>query len=126
MLGYQAELEQNTEQAIKEYQLALQTDPTSHYIKARLAVLSFAAGDVPAAVRFADEVANVPGLDAQMLGQIGGMYAAAGKPDKALRLFNQAIEQEPQRSEHFLPRGSCKPIKSSMPKRRRRFDPASR
>ncbi len=37
MLGYQAELEQNTEQAIKEYQLALQTDPASHYIKARLA-----------------------------------------------------------------------------------------
>ncbi|MDL1888566.1 tetratricopeptide repeat protein [Nitrospirales bacterium NOB] len=105
MLGYQAELEQNTEQAIKEYQLALQTDPTSHYIKARLAVLSFAAGDVPAAVRFADEVANVPGLDAQMLGQIGGMYAAAGKPDKALRLFNQAIEQEPQRSEHFFAKG---------------------
>ena len=39
-----------------------------------------------------------------MLGQLGGMYAAAGKPDKALRLFNRAIEQEPQRSEHFLPR----------------------
>ena len=105
LLGYQAELEQETEQAIKEYQLALQTDPSSNYLKARLAVLSFTAGDVPAAVRFADEVADTPGLDAQMLGQIGGMYAAAGKPDKALRLFNRAIEQEPQRSEHFFAKG---------------------
>jgi len=105
MLGYQAELEQETEQAIKEYQLALQTDPSSNYLKARLAVLYFATGDVPAAVRFADEVADAPDLDAQMLGQIGGMYAAAGKPDKALRLFNRAIQQEPQRSEHFFAKG---------------------
>ena len=105
LLGYQAELEQETEQAIKEYQLALQTDPSSNYLKARLAVLYFTAGDVPAAVKFADDVADVPGLDAQMLGQIGGMYAAAGKPDKALRLFNRAIEQEPQRSEHFFAKG---------------------
>ncbi len=43
LLGYQAELEQETEQAIKEYQLALQTDPTSSYLKARLAVLNFTA-----------------------------------------------------------------------------------
>ena len=105
LLGYQAELDQETELAIKEYQLALQTDPSSNYLKARLAVLHFTAGDVPAAVRFADEVADAPGLDAQMLGQIGGMYAAAGKPDKALRLFNRAIEQEPQRSEHFFAKG---------------------
>ncbi len=105
LLGYQAELDQETEQAIKEYQLALQTDPSSNYLKARLAILNFTAGDVPAAVRFADEVAEASGLDAQMLGQLGGMYAAAGKPDKALRLFNRAIEQEPQRSEHFFAKG---------------------
>ena len=105
LLGYQAELEQETERAIKEYQLALQTDTSSNYLKARLAVLYFTTGDVPTAVRYADEVADVPGLDAQMLGQIGGMYAAAGKPDQALRLFNRAIEEEPQRSEHYFAKG---------------------
>ena len=105
LLGYQAELEQETDRAIKEYQLALQTDASSNYLKARLAVLYFTTGDVPTAVRYADEVAEVPGLDAQMLGQIGGMYAAAGKPDQALRLFNRAIEQEPQRSEHYFAKG---------------------
>ncbi len=98
-------MEQETERAIKEYQLALQTDASSNYLKARLAVLYFTTGDVPTAVRYADEVADVPGLDAQMLGQIGGMYAAAGKPDQALRLFNRAIEQEPQRSEHYFAKG---------------------
>ena len=77
LLGYQAELAQETESAIKEYQLALQTDPTSNYLKARLAVLYFTVGDVPSAVRFADDVADVPWLDAQMLGQIVGIYAAA-------------------------------------------------
>ena len=105
LLGYQAELDQETEQAIKEYQLALQTDASSNYLKARFAVQYFTTGDVPTAVRYADEVADVPGLDAQMLGQIGGMYAAAGKPDHALRLFNRAIEQEPQRSEHYFAKG---------------------
>ncbi len=105
LLGYQAELEQETEQAIKQYLLALQTDASSNYLRARLAVLYFTTGDVPTAVRYADEVADVPGLDAQMLGQIGGMYAAAGKPDQALRLFNRAIEQEPQRSEHYFAKG---------------------
>ena len=105
LLGYQAELEQETELAIKEYQLALQTDSSSNYLKARLAVLYFTAGDVPAAVRFADEVADAQGLDAQMLGQIGGMYAASGNPDKALGLFNRAIQQEPQRSEHYFAKG---------------------
>ena len=43
LLGYQAELDQETELAIKEYQLALQTDPASNYLKARLAVLYFTA-----------------------------------------------------------------------------------
>ncbi len=105
LLGYQAELEQETERAIKEYQLALQTDASSNYLKARLAVLYFTTGEVPTALRYADEVADVPGLDAQMLGQIGGMYAAAGKPEQGLRLFNRAIEQEPQRSEHYFAKG---------------------
>ncbi len=105
MLGYQAELDQEPEKAIKEYQAALQIDPSSNYLKSRLSVLHFAMGDVPAAMKYADEIADAPGLDAQVLGQIGGMYSAAGKPDRALQLFNRAIQLEPQRSEHFFAKG---------------------
>jgi tetratricopeptide (TPR) repeat protein len=105
MLGYQAELDQEPERALKEYQAALQIDPASNYLKSRLSVLHFAMGDVPTAVKYADEIADAPGLDAQVLGQLGGMYSAAGKPDRALQLFNRAIEQEPQRSEHYFAKG---------------------
>jgi tetratricopeptide (TPR) repeat protein len=105
MLGYQAEMEQETEKAIREYQTALQHDSTSDFLKARLAVLHFAAGDVASAIRYADQVAEVPAQDAQLLGQIGGMYAAAGKPDKALVLFERAIEKDPQRSDHYFAKG---------------------
>lgn len=105
MLGYQAEMDQDTERAIKEYQMALQHDPASDFLKARLAVLFFATGDVTSAIRYADQVADAPGQDAQLLGQIGGMYAAAGKPDKALALFDRAIEKEPQKSDHYFAKG---------------------
>jgi tetratricopeptide (TPR) repeat protein len=105
MLGYQAEMEQNPEQAIKEYQTALQHDPSSDYLKARLAVLYFATGDLASAIRFADQVAEAPDQDAQLLGQIGGMYAAAGNPDKALTLFQRAIDKDPQKSDHYFAKG---------------------
>ena len=37
MLGYQAELAQDTDRAIQEYQTALKADPASQSVKARLA-----------------------------------------------------------------------------------------
>jgi tetratricopeptide (TPR) repeat protein len=105
MLGYQAEMEQDTERAIKEYQTALQHDPSSDFLKARLAVLYFATGDMVSAIRYADQVADAPGQDAQLLGQIGGMYAAAGRADRALALFDRAIKTEPQKSDHYFAKG---------------------
>jgi len=41
MLGYQAELAQNLEQALKEYQAALKADPTAQSVKARFASIYF-------------------------------------------------------------------------------------
>ena len=41
MLGYQAELAQDMDRAIQEYQAALKADPASHSVKARLAGLYF-------------------------------------------------------------------------------------
>jgi tetratricopeptide (TPR) repeat protein len=105
MLGYQAEMDQDTERAIKEYQTALQHDPSSDFLKARLAVLYFTTGDMVSAIRYADQVAEAPGQDAQLLGQIGGMYAAAGKADRALTLFDRAIKKDPQRSDHYFAKG---------------------
>ena len=51
MLGYQAELAQDMDRAIQEYQAALKADPASQSVKARLAGLYFSLGDMPNAVR---------------------------------------------------------------------------
>ena len=50
LLGYEAELNQDTAAAIREYQLALRSDPASLYIRSRLAVLYFSSGDMTHAV----------------------------------------------------------------------------
>ena len=41
MLGYQAELAQDMDRAIQEYQAALKADPASQSVKARMAGLYF-------------------------------------------------------------------------------------
>ncbi|MGH7216341.1 MAG: tetratricopeptide repeat protein, partial [Nitrospiraceae bacterium] len=63
MLGYQAELGQDMERAIQEYQAALKADPASQSVKARLAGLYFSLGDMPNAVRYADQAAEGPSQD---------------------------------------------------------------
>ncbi len=105
MLGYQAELAQDTERAIQEYQAALRTDPTSRFLKARLAALLFSAGDLMSALRYADEVAEGVDQDAQLLGQIAGIYAGAGQVEKALALFERAIQIDTSKSESYFSRG---------------------
>ena len=82
MLGYQAELSQNTEQALKEYQAALKADPTSLSVKARLASLHFALGDLPGAMRYAEEVADGNSEDSRILTHMAGILAGGGKGDR--------------------------------------------
>ncbi|MGH7147282.1 MAG: tetratricopeptide repeat protein, partial [Nitrospiraceae bacterium] len=69
MLGYQAELGQDMDRAIQEYQAALKADPASQSVKARLAGLYFSLGDMPNAVRYADQAAEGPSQDGQLFTQ---------------------------------------------------------
>jgi tetratricopeptide (TPR) repeat protein len=105
MLGYQAELAQNSEQALKEYQAALKADPTALSVKARLATLHFSLGDMPNALRYAEEVADGKADDARMLTQMAGIMAQAGKGDKALSVLDRAIEVEPEAGEPYFTKG---------------------
>ncbi len=104
MLGYQAELAQDTERAIREYDAALKADPTSREVKARLAGLYFGLGDQAKAVRYAEEVGEGTGQDAQLLTQMAGILSSAGKPDRALHFLDMAIAREPQRGESYFPK----------------------
>jgi len=105
MLGYQAELAQNSEQALKEYEAALKADPTALSVKARLASLHFSLGDMPNALRYAEEVADGKADDARMLTHMAGILAGGGKGDKALTVLDRAIELEPESGDAYLSKG---------------------
>ena len=105
MLGYQAELAQDMDRAIQEYQTALKTDPTSQSVKARLAGLYFSLGDMPNAVRYADQAAEGPGQDGQLLTQMAGILASAGQGERALKLLDRAIEIDPTSGDPYFTKG---------------------
>jgi tetratricopeptide (TPR) repeat protein len=105
MLGYQAELAQDTDTALREYRSALKADPESHQVKARMAGLYFGLGDFSSAAQFAEEVGEGTGQDVQLLTQMAGILAGAGKPDRALRLLDKSIERAPERGETYFPKG---------------------
>ncbi|ALA60164.1 hypothetical protein NITMOv2_3773 [Nitrospira moscoviensis] len=105
MMGYQAELAQDTEGALREYMAALKADPSSREVKARLAGLYYGLGDQANAVKYAEEVGEGTGQDAQVLTQMAGILASSGKPDRALYMLDLAIEREPTRGESYFPKG---------------------
>ena len=105
MLGHQAELAQDSERAVGEYRSALQSDPSSVFLKARLASLYFLMGEVADAVRFADQAAEAAGHQAPILTQMAAIYAGAGQTQKALVMYDRAIKQDPEMSEPHISKG---------------------
>lgn len=105
MMGHQAELAQDLDTALKEYQAALKADPKSDEVKSRLAALHFALGDTTKAVQYAEEVGQGSGQDPQLLTQMAGILASAGKPEGALELLDKAIARDPERGESYFPKG---------------------
>ena len=103
--GYQAELDQEYEKAIREYQLALRGDPASIFLKARIAALLFSTGQLAHAVQFADQIPVADVSQAQILIQLAGIYAGSGQAEKALILYDRAIEQEPGESDSYFSKG---------------------
>jgi tetratricopeptide (TPR) repeat protein len=105
MLGYQAELAQNSELALREYQAALKADPSALSVKARLATLHFSLGDMPNALRYAEEVADGGADDARMLTHMAGILAGGGKGEEALTVLNRAVELEPDAGDAYFSKG---------------------
>jgi tetratricopeptide (TPR) repeat protein len=105
MLGYQAELAQDMDRAIQEYQAALKADPASHSVKARLAGLYFSLGDMPNAVRYADQATEGLGQDGQLLTQMAGILASAGQGERGLNLLDRAIDLDPTSGDPYFTKG---------------------
>jgi tetratricopeptide (TPR) repeat protein len=104
MMGHQAELAQDLDTALKEYQTALKADPKSHEVKSRLAALHFALGDTTQAVQYAEEVGQGTGQEPHLLTQMAGILASAGKPEGAIELLDKAIAIDPARGESYFPK----------------------
>lgn len=105
MLGYHAELAQDSDRALREYRAALKADPSSREVKARMAGVYFGLGDLSQAAQAAEEVGEGNGQDAQLLTQMAGILVGAGKPDRALRLLDKAIDWAPEQGEAYFPKG---------------------
>jgi len=105
MLGYQAELAQDMDRAIQEYQAALKADPASQSVKARLAGLYFSLGDTPNAVRYADQAAEGLSQDGQLITQMAGILASAGQGERAVKLLDRAIEIDPTSGDPYFTKG---------------------
>ncbi|QPD04143.1 MAG: hypothetical protein Nkreftii_001917 [Candidatus Nitrospira kreftii] len=104
MMGHQAELAQDLETALKEYQAALVADPKSQEVKSRLAALHFALGDMTQAVQYAEDVGQGTGQEPQLLTQMAGILASAGKSESAIELLDKAIAIDPKRGESYFPK----------------------
>jgi tetratricopeptide (TPR) repeat protein len=105
MLGYQAELAQDMERAIQEYQAALKADPASQSVKARLASLYFSLGDMPNAERYADQAAEGLSQDGQLLTQMAGILASVGQGERAVKLLDRAIEIDQTSGDPYFTKG---------------------
>jgi len=105
MLGYQAELAQDMDRAIREYQAALKTDPASQSVKARLASLYFSLGDMPNALLYAEQVAEGATQDGQLLTQMAGILASAGQGERAVKLLDRAIAADPTSGDPYFTKG---------------------
>lgn len=105
MLGYQAELNQETGQALQRYLNALREDPSSRFLKARIAALYFARGDMAKAVQFAEQLRQLDLRDAPTLLLLANIYAGAGEPETALSLYDRAIELDPTAGGPYISKG---------------------
>ena len=102
MLGYQAELSQDIETALREYRAALETDPHSSDVKSRMAGIYFGMGDLSHAAQYAEEAGEGTEQDPRLMTQLAGILAGTGKPDRALVFLDRAIEYEPERAESYF------------------------
>ena len=103
--GYLAELADKNLEAIEHYRAGLQFDPDSALLRFRMASLYFTSGNIQKTVNLLEQIHLDRVSDAVVLTQMANMFAGAGKKDRALTLFNQAIERNPARPQSYIEKG---------------------
>ncbi len=105
LLGYMAELSQNFPLALEQYRASLQFDAKSDYLKFRMASLHFTSGNIQKAVNLLEQIDVHTFADPMVLTQMAKMFAGAGKHDRALEMFDEAIARKPDRPQSYVEKG---------------------
>lgn len=108
--GYLAELSQDTDTAIREYQASLRVDGASDFLKTRLAGLYFSMGDTANALSYADQVRPASVGDGLTLSHLAGIYAGVGQRERAIEIYDHSIALDPSRGEPYFSKGWSSPI----------------
>ena len=103
--GYMAELANDVPKAIFEYRAALQFDPTSVFLRVRLAALQFVSGNMQRAMATLDHIQPARVRNAVLLVEMAKIYAGGGQFDRALGLYDEAIRVNPERGETYFDKG---------------------
>lgn len=103
--GALAELANDFPTAIKEYEAGIREDPNSLYLRVRLGKLHFSSGNMTAALQAVDAV-DASGIDDEStLLQLAKIYTGAGKPDRAVGVYDHLIALFPKSSQGIFSKG---------------------
>ena len=103
--GYLAELEQESPRALDEYRQGLKYDPNSAYLKLQIANLYFASGEMSAAVNIADQISTDQLNENRDFLRLAKIYAGTGHYDRAIALYDQAIQLNSPSLEPYIAKG---------------------
>ena len=103
--GYLAERDNDSTLAIQEYRLGLQHDPESVYLKTRMARLYFSRGEMGAAIATLSQIDDDTVEEVSSLTQMAKIYEGAGQPQRALDLYDRAIERDPEIAQTYRSKG---------------------
>ena len=104
--GSLAELNNDGEKALEEYQAGLAFDTDSIFLKFRLAKLHFSMGHMAAAVDLAKQIPVGKISSAAMFFDVAKIFAGAGDTGQALQVLTEGERQFPQDERMFLSHGT--------------------
>jgi tetratricopeptide (TPR) repeat protein len=90
------------DEAILHFQNALRANPDSDDIKFDLADVYFRKRQFPEALTAAQSVSAAGQQDDAYLALLGDIYAHQGDSEKAVQIFNDAIERNPDNDQYYL------------------------
>lgn len=104
--GYLAELTNDVPVALREYRAALDVDPASVFLRLRLAALGVLSGGLSQAVAVLDDIPRDRIRDGAMLNRVAKLYAGAGRPERALELYDDGIHANPDGAGLYFAKGA--------------------